>query len=126
MDKGIVRLKEKSLRIYRSDMQFDSSYIWANGRKNQNIQTEYQIAVNKLKAVFSEEFANDFVFIWWDVTGRVPQAQPQRIEEPGGYFVSGFDGAIIDSILGSIDKKESVEQSIETVLSQEILERVQY
>ena len=59
-------------------------------------------------------------------TGRVPQAQPQRIEEPGGYFVSGFDGAIIDSILGSIDKKESVEQSIETVLSQEILERVQY
>lgn len=106
-----------------SDMQFDKSYGW--GAADQDIKTEYQRACDKLRNAFSNEFANSFVFIWWQVNGRITN-QPARIEEPGGYFVSGFDGAIIDSLLGSIERKESVEQSIETVLSQEVLERIEY
>jgi hypothetical protein len=103
-----------------SDMQFDMP------GDPQDLQTNYQLAVRKLRTEFSQEYCDNFVFIWWDCTGRVPGNQPQNIFEPGGYFLSGFDGAVIDLLLGSVEKKESVEKSIEEILSQEVLERVVY
>ena len=105
-------------------MQFDNpgfGYAAMN-----NAKTNYQVAVQKLSQVFSPEYCANFVFIWWDCTGRVTTNQPQNIYEPGGYFISGFDGAILDTLLGSVEKKESVEKSIEEILSQEVLERVVY
>ena len=106
-----------------SDMQFDNPGF---SRSTMSIKTNYQVAIQKLSQVFSPEYCANFVFIWWDCTGRVPQNQPQNIYEPGGYFISGFDGAILDTLLGSVEKKESVEKSIEEILSQEVLERVVY
>lgn len=106
-----------------SDMQFDNPG-W--GWPAMNIKTNYQVAIQKLSQVFSPEYCANFVFIWWDCTGRVPQNQPQNIFEPGGYFVSGFDGSVLDILLGSVEKKESVEKSIEEILSQEVLERIIY
>lgn len=105
-----------------SDMQFDGSgsyYI-----PSQNIQTEYQIAVEKLKTVFSKEYCDNFVFIWWDCTGRRPDNQPQNIDEPGGYFMSGFDGSVLNLLLSNVEKKASVEKSIQDILNQEALNRI--
>lgn len=97
-----------------SDMQFDFS----------GLDTNYEVAKKKLAKVFSQEYCDNFVFIWWDCTGRVPDNQPQNIDEPGGYFMSGFDGSTVSLLLGSVEKKESVEQSIKEVLSQEIFDQI--
>lgn len=103
-----------------SDMQFDRS-----GPK-----TTYNIAVQRLKSAFSQEFCDDFQFIWWDCTGRCPNDFPQTVSEPNGYVISGFDGAIISLILGGekkIDEKTgktrelTMEEKIQSALTQEVL-----
>lgn len=106
-----------------SDMQFDNPGF---GRSIISTKTNYQVAIQKLSQIFSPEYCANFVFIWWDCTGRVTTNQPQNIFEPGGYAISGFDGSVLDILLGSVEKKESVEKSIEEILSQEVLERVVY
>jgi hypothetical protein len=107
-----------------SDMQFDMPSFYRH--VNMDLDTNYQIAKQKLSEVFSSEYCNNFIFIWWDCTSRITTNQPQNIEEPGGYFMSGFDGAALTLLLGSIENKEkvSVEQSIEDILSQETLLQV--
>lgn len=106
-----------------SDMQFDSV---------NSVDTNYQLSIKKLSQVFSKEYVDNFIFIWWDVTGRVPENQPQHIDEPNGYVLSGFDGSVISLLLGSIDKltqsskkeKISMKESIIDILSQDILKLV--
>lgn len=101
-----------------SDMQFDS-----NGTS-----TNYQTAISKLSQVFSKEWVDNFVFIWWDCTGRVSTNQPQSINEPGGYVFSGFDGSVINILLGSIDNnvesKPTMVESIGEILDQDILKLI--
>lgn len=100
-----------------SDMQFDRS----------GTQTNYQTAISKLSEVFSPEWVKDFVFIWWDCRTQSKIDYPQNIDEPGGYLMSGFDGAILNTLLGKIDNKKedgskpSMEESIFEILSQESL-----
>jgi hypothetical protein len=103
-----------------SDMQFDRT----SHSLQDSISTNYQVAIEKLSSNFSKEYVDNFIFIWWDCTGRITTNQPQSIDEPGGYVLSGFDGSILTLLLGKIDKKEnklSMEKSIEEILSQEVL-----
>lgn len=108
-----------------SDMQFDKANKWSSTPVNQDPETAYQMAVEKLKRVFPLSYARNFAFIWWDCTGRVYNF-PTKTFEPGSYLVSGFDGAILDFLLGAIERKESVEQSIQDILSQEVFKKVLY
>lgn len=46
-------------------------------------------------------------FIWWNVNGRYSKGNevPSTLDDAGTVLVSGFDGAVITSILGGVDKK---------------------
>lgn len=110
-----------------SDMQFNPSetYNWYDGDSYnaEQTKTNMQKAIEKLKAVFPDDFVDEFKFIWWDCTSRKSD-YPATIEDTGNYFYSGFDGSIITQLLGGEmkEKKErpSMEEVIEMALNQEI------
>lgn len=103
-----------------SDMQFDSA----------GLKTNYEMAIDKLSKAFSKDYVKRFMFIWWQVNGT-KKDYPQTINEPGGYVVSGFDGAIVSVILGGEEKLKSegkelsMDEMIKEALSQEILLKVE-
>ena len=78
-----------------SDMQFCPT-----GSQNSN----YEEAMRKLRAVG----LNDMTIIWWCVnSGYSTQRNevPSTIDDAGTVLISGFDGAIVTSILGGVDKR---------------------
>ena len=64
--------------------------------------------------------------IWWHCTNRPTNDFPSTMDDSGTYMFSGFDGAIISTLLGdkqtASDKKvPSMEDIINKAMSQEIL-----
>lgn len=98
-----------------SDMQFNPGYT--------SNTTNYKTAMSKLAAVGLP----DVKIIWWNVTARTKDF-PATMDDPGTYIISGFDGTIITSILGDVDKTDAegkkvpptMEESMINSLSQEI------
>jgi hypothetical protein len=100
-----------------SDMQFDAC-------GEETVRQSYE---RILLEVFPEEWVKDFVFIWWDVRGR-KNDYPSTIEDGGNYIFSGFDGSILTTLLGGIQKtnkeKPSMLDIIKDALDQELLQLV--
>jgi hypothetical protein len=106
-----------------SDMQFD---VPSNMR-----ETNYEAMKRKLYEVFPQDFVDGMKFIWWDCASRKSDF-PSTVEDSGTYFFSGFDGSILQMLLGDdtddtdTEKKPtpSMEELIEKALSQEILQYI--
>jgi hypothetical protein len=108
-----------------SDMQFNVAGNYAN------INTNYEAAMEKLRAVGLP----DMTVIWWNVNGRFSGDFPSTNFDPGTVLISGFDGAIVTSILGGIEevvdeqtgkkRKPAPEEVMMKALDQEILNSVQ-
>lgn len=105
-----------------SDMQF-------NPPRRCSMNTNYEEMKKKLYGFFPEEFVDNMKFIWWDCISRENDF-PATIDDPGCYFLSGFDGSIITLLLGG-DAKDSkgntisMEELIKKALSQEILSYIE-
>ena len=104
-----------------SDMQFNPT-----GSNN----TNYEHAMRKLRAVGLP----DMTIIWWNVNGRFSGDVPSTNQDPGTVLISGFDGAIVTSILGGMEevvdektgekRKPTPEEVMQKALDQEILNRI--
>ncbi len=117
-----------------SDMQFNptrSGWYWgSHGETYPDEQTNYQAAMNKLRAVFPQEFVDDFKIVWWFCAGRETRDFPTNMDNGGTYMVSGFDGSVISFILGGDVKVDengkkvtpSMEEIVNDALHQEVLE----
>ena len=105
-----------------SDMQFDYA--------GHNTETNYQHAMNKLRAVGLP----DMTIIWWNVNGAYTGDVPSTMDDPGTILISGFDGAIVTSLLGGIEevvdqvtgekRKRTPDEMMQLALDQEILNKV--
>lgn len=100
-----------------SDMQFNPV--------GNNVETNYEAMKRKLREVFPTEFVDSMKFIWWNVTSR-NNDYPARIEDGGCYMLSGFDGSVVNLILGGDNEKvkktpKTMEELVEAALTQEIL-----
>ena len=114
-----------------SDMQFNpSNYSWYGSPRRED--TNYEYSVKSLKTVFPEEFVDNMKFIWWDVASRYGNTHYESDSLTAGCtFFSGFDGSIINMLLGNdakvIDEKTgktrqlTAEEVVIKALSQEIL-----
>lgn len=113
-----------------SDMNFNpSNHSWYGSPRQED--TNYEYSVKSLKTVFPEEFVDNMKFIWWDVASRYGDTQYEGDSlTPGCHFFSGFDGSIINLILGDnrvVDEKTgklrqmTAEEVVSKALSQEIL-----
>ena len=117
-----------------SDMQFNPTrggwYWGSHGETYPDEQTNYQAAMNKLRAVFPQEFVDDFKIVWWFCAGRETRDFPTNMDNGGTYMVSGFDGSVISFILGGEVKVDengkkvtpSMEEIVNDALHQEVLE----
>jgi hypothetical protein len=104
-----------------SDMQFDDCGRYSN----------YDTMKRKLYEVFPKEFVDSMKFIWWQVNGKRTKDVPATLNDGGCYFISGFDGSVISTLLGGesqvIDEKTgkkrlpSMEELIYIVMNQEVL-----
>lgn len=113
-----------------SDMQFNPSNNPYSKVSDRSITTNYKEMKNKLYSVFPKKFVDSMKFIWWDVTSRKNDF-PARIEDGGCYMISGFDGSIVNLILGEDKTKKEVEKQtktmeemVEEALTQEILMQI--
>jgi hypothetical protein len=105
-----------------SDMQFNPC--------GPDLQTNYEVAKHKLQAVGLPEMT----IIWWQVNGRFTGDVPSTNFDPGTVLISGFDGAIVTSILGGIDevidedtgekRKPTPEEVMKVALDQEVLNNI--
>lgn len=101
-----------------SDMQF-------NPVKGDSMETNYQAMVRKLSSTFSREYCDKFTVVWWQVNGYTSD-MPQTMDEPGGYVVSGFDGAIISALLGGkAGNERNMEDAIKEAFDQEVLNMIE-
>lgn len=73
-----------------SDMQFNPT---------RTMETNHEAAMRKLREVGLPEMT----IIWWQVNGRYGNDVPSKMNDSGTVLVSGFDGAIVTSILGCED-----------------------
>lgn len=104
-----------------SDMQFNpvGSY-----------ETNYEKAKFELAAVFPQDWVDNFKFIWWQVNGRNTTDMPATLDDGGCYVFSGFDGSIVQLLLGFDNatnknaKDVTMQDSVDEALSQEILQLV--
>ncbi|MEZ4236898.1 MAG: DUF2828 family protein [Myxococcota bacterium] len=105
-----------------SDMQFDAA-------RADNTQTNYEAAMRKLAAVGLPEMR----IVWWWVTGRAGDF-PATLDDRGVILVGGFDGAILELLLGGRAERSAAEPNVPGVegpedamlraLDQEILRRL--
>lgn len=126
-DKSIPETDFPNSLLVVSDMQFDDH--------GQRLTTTYEEAKRRLRAGgFSEAFVKDFQFIWWRLDARCSKVDfPQTLSEPGGYFLSGFDGAIVSLFLNGEKIKDektgklrekTMEEKMQDALTQEVLLQV--
>ena len=118
-----------------SDMQFNpanSGSGWGTGKRTgYDADTNYEVAMNKLRAVGLP----DMTIIWWDVNGRFTGDVPSTNDDAGTVLISGFDGSIITSILGGMEevvdkktgekRKQTPEEMMQCALDQEVLNKVE-
>lgn len=115
-----------------SDMQFNPSNGYKYTGDTVVEQTNYEVAMGKLREVFPEEYVNKVKIIWWFCTGRHTGDFPSTMDDAGTYVISGYDGAIVSAILGGeekVDEKGNVvrptmEEIVSKALSQEVLSLV--
>lgn len=121
-----------------SDMQFNpagrSIYDYWGSRGTwdaQAEQTNYQMAMQKLRSVFPQEFVDGFKIIWWYCAGRPTNDYPTNTTNKGTYMISGFDGSVISFVLGGEDKidpntgakvEKTMQEVVDEALSQEALQ----
>ena len=114
-----------STLVVVSDMQFNPGISYY---KKENEQTNYEMAMSKLRKVFPKKFVDSFKIIWWYCSNRKTSDFPSTMENGGTYMLSGFDGSIVSFLLGgdvavqAPDKKmPSMEDIIQTAFNQEVL-----
>ncbi len=107
-----------------SDMQFNPT--------DDDTESNYQAMKRMLYEVFPQDFVDSMKFIWWNCISRVKNF-PATVKDGGCYFLSGFDGSVINLLLGGeiIDNKtgekrnQTMEEMIEKALNQEVIEMVE-
>ena len=113
-----------------SDMEFDPVNGYWDTTRYKDEKSNYEAAMAKLRAVFPQEFVDNFKIVWWYCTNRSTSDFPSTMEDAGTYMLSGFDGAIISFLLGgeeiatkSNDSKAmpTMEDIIKTAFEQEVL-----
>lgn len=138
----IVKIREEHPRIpleeypkkilVVSDMQFNPSpRSWGSSLRDQECNLDY--AKKSLSRVFPKEFVDNMEFIWWDCASR-RQTFESSADVAGITFFSGFDGSIINTLMGMDKVKDektgeyrnpTAEEVVEKALSQEILNYIQ-
>ena len=107
-----------------SDMQFNPC----------GSESNYEAIQRKLRTVFPDEVVDKLKIVWWYCAGREAASKdvPATMDMPGMYLVSGFDGSILQLLLGSkVDEKTgktvsmTMEESVNAALTQEVLTLVQ-
>ncbi len=116
-----------------SDMNFDSVNYNIFGVERSE-PTNYEYSVKTLKKAFPEEFVDSMKFIWWDCASRYGNTQYETTAQTeGSYFFSGFDGSVINMLLGQDmvedentgeTRRPTAEEIVSKALSQEILSYV--
>ena len=109
-----------------SDMQFNPSGRYGYGETRQ--MTNQEAARKKLREVFSDEFVDNFNFIWWYCASRSGAGHdvPATMDQGGNYLFSGFDGSIVTLLLGGEEQTKpdgkplTMEEMVDKALSQEI------
>ena len=109
-----------------SDMQFNPSGSYRYGEKRE--MTNQEAARKKLRTVFSDEFVDNFKFIWWYCASRDGAGHdvPATMDQGGNYLFSGFDGSIVTLLLGGEEQTKpdgkplTMEEMVNKALSQEI------
>lgn len=109
-----------------SDMQFNPSGYYNRTREREATNQEAARAI--LREAFSDEFVDNFNFIWWYCASRSGAGHdvPATMDQGGNYMFSGFDGSIITLLLGGDEptkpdgKPLTMEEMVEKALSQEI------
>lgn len=105
-----------------SDMQWNGTGTF---------ETNYEMLMRKLESVGLPRMT----CVWWMVNGRFTGDFPSLANDTGAYMISGFDGSIVTSILGSteqvIDKEtgkkrsKTAEEVMQDCLDQEILNKIE-
>lgn len=100
-----------------SDMQFNDT---SRGT------TPHEESLAMLRTEFPDEYVDNLKFVWWDCTGRVGN-YPATLNDSGNYFFSGFDGSIVQLLLGDeVETKEkkhpTMEEIIERALNQKFFD----
>ena len=112
-----------------SDMQFNATGYGLYGRSSRQQECNLEYAKETLYKVFPKDFVDNMKFIWWDCASRRQTFEGSAFES-GVTFLSGFDGSIINTLLGMekvFDEKTgeyrnpTAEELVEKALSQEIL-----
>ena len=109
-----------------SDMQFNPSGRWSY--RNEREATNQEAARAILREAFSDEFVDNFNFIWWYCASRDGAGHdvPATMDQGGNYMFSGFDGSIITLLLGGDEQTKpdgkplTMEEMVDKALSQEI------
>ena len=110
-----------------SDMQFNKTYRYDYQKERE--QTTYEAMQDMFRAYFPNEWVDNLKIVWWYCASREGAGDdvPATMDSTGMYLVSGFDGAIITTILGGeVDEKtgkmkpKSMEEAVVEALSQEI------
>lgn len=104
-----------------SDMQWNATGTF---------ETNYEMLVRKLASVGLPPIT----CIWWQVDGRFTGDIPSLATDVGAYMISGFDGAIVTSLLGGLEQKVdevtgekrqlNAQEMMEKCLDQEILNKI--
>ena len=112
-----------------SDMEFNA--VQFNWQTRRQTETNFEYSKNALKEVFPSEFVDNMKFIWWDVASRYGNNHYEGDALTSGCtFFSGYDGSIINLLLGEstvIDERTgesrqlTAEEIVDKALNQEIL-----
>ena len=116
-----------------SDMQFNPTDRYVVRRIDDNAyrlaeQTNLEASLTKLRTVFSDEFVDNFKFIWWNCASRQGASQdvPATMDHAGNYLFSGFDGSIVTLLLSGDEQNKpeakslTMEEMVNKALSQEV------
>lgn len=112
-----------------SDMQFNPSGSYRRSYYyGEREETNLEAARKQLRTVFSDEFVDNFKFIWWYCASRDGAGHdvPATMDDTGNYLFSGFDGSIVTLLLGGDEQTKpdgkplTMEEMVDKALSQEI------